>query len=34
MGVKSFADISKTEPKQLDELITLSDWLKEHKTNL
>ena len=33
MGVKSFADIIKTEPKQLDELMTLSDWLKEHKTN-
>ena len=34
MGVKSFAEIIKTEPKQLDELMILSDWLKEHKTNL
>jgi len=34
MGVKSFADIIKTEPKQLDELIILGDWLKEHKTDL
>jgi len=33
MGVKSFAEIIKTEPKQLDELMILSDWLKEHKTN-
>ncbi|HIP61325.1 MAG TPA: DUF502 domain-containing protein [Sulfurovum sp.] len=33
MGVKSFADIIKTEPKQLDELMILSDWLKENKTS-
>ncbi len=31
MGVKSFADIIKTEPKHLDELVLLSDWLEEHQ---
>jgi uncharacterized membrane protein len=30
MGVKSFADIIKTEPKHLDELILLGDWLEVH----
>ena len=31
MGVKSFADIIKTEPKPLNELVLLSDWLEEHQ---
>jgi uncharacterized membrane protein len=31
MGVKSFADIIKTEPKHLDELVMLSDWLEINK---
>lgn len=33
MGVKSFAEILKTEPKPLDELTLLSDWLEENKNN-
>lgn len=33
MGVKSFADILKTEPKALDELIPLVDWLEVPKNN-
>ena len=33
MGVKSFADILKTEPKTLDELVPLSNWLEVHKNN-
>ena len=31
MGVKSFADIIDTEPKNLDELVKLSDWLEMNK---
>jgi len=31
MGVKSFADIITTEPKDVNELIQLSDWLEENK---
>ena len=31
MGVKSFADIIDTEPKKLDELVRLSDWLEMNK---
>ena len=35
MGVKSFADIIKTEPKNLDELACISEWLERtHKNNL
>ena len=30
MGVKSFAEIIDAEPKHIDELIKLSDWLEEH----
>ena len=33
LGVKSFADILKTEPKTLDELVPLSNWLEVHKNN-
>ncbi|HQR73449.1 MAG TPA: DUF502 domain-containing protein [Sulfurovum sp.] len=33
MGVKSFADILKTEAKTLDELVPLSNWLEVHKNN-
>ncbi len=33
MGVKSFADILKTESKTLDELVPLSNWLEVHKNN-
>jgi len=32
MGVKSFADIIKTEPKHQDELISLSEWLETTNT--
>lgn len=28
MGVKSFADIIKTEPKRIDELVPLTQWLE------
>ena len=28
MGIKSFAEVIKTEPKNMDELLLLSDWLK------
>ena len=31
MGVKSFAEVIKTEPKPLNELVLLSDWLEEHR---
>lgn len=31
MGVKSFAQILRTEPKTLDELVGLSEWLEENK---
>lgn len=31
MGVKSFAEILKTQPKTLDELVPLDDWLNIHK---
>jgi len=31
MGVKSFSDIIDTEPKNLDELVKLSDWLEINK---
>ena len=31
MGVKSFADIIDTKPKNLDELARLSDWLEMNK---
>lgn len=31
MGVKSFADILRTEPKTLDELVLFSEWLEERK---
>lgn len=31
MGVKSFADILRTKPKNVDELVLLSDWLEENK---
>ncbi len=30
MGIKSFADVIETEPKELNELILLSDWLENH----
>ena len=33
MGVKSFAEILKTEPKTLDQLVPLSNWLEVHKNN-
>lgn len=33
MGVKSFADILRTEPKTLDELVPLNNWLEVHKNN-
>lgn len=33
MGVKSFAEILKTEPKTLDQLVPLSNWLEVHKKN-
>lgn len=32
MGVKSFADVIKTEPKELDNLVVLSDWLEANKS--
>ena len=32
MGIKSFADVIKTEPKNIDELLMLSDWLEVNKT--
>jgi uncharacterized membrane protein len=31
MGVKSFADIIKTEPKELDELLSLETWLEQEE---
>ncbi len=31
MGVKSLADILKTEPRTIDELTSLDKWLKENK---
>ncbi len=31
MGVKSFSDVIKTEPKELDELTSLCDWLEVNK---
>jgi len=31
MGVKSFAEIIKSEPKDLDELVLLSNWLEIHQ---
>lgn len=31
MGVKSFAEVLKTGPKHLDELVLLSDWLEVNK---
>ena len=31
MGVKSLADILKTEPRSVDELISLDRWLEENK---
>ena len=31
MGTKSFADILKTEPKNLDELLLLSEWLESNQ---
>ena len=31
MGVKSFAEVIKTEPKELDQLLLLTDWLETHK---
>ena len=31
MGVKSLADILKTEPRSIDELISLDRWLEENK---
>ena len=31
MGVTSFAEVLKTEPKSLNELVLLSDWLEEHQ---
>jgi len=31
MGVTSFAEVLKTEPKSLEEFTKLSDWLKEKK---
>ena len=31
MGVKSLADILKTEPRNLDELVSLDRWLEENK---
>lgn len=34
MGVKSFAGILKSEPKSLDELILLSDWLEKQKNKV
>jgi uncharacterized membrane protein len=34
MGVKSFADILRTKPKNVDELLALSEWLEENKENM
>jgi uncharacterized membrane protein len=31
MGVKSFAEVIKTEPKELSKLLLLTDWLETHK---
>lgn len=31
MGVKSFADIIKTKPKELDELLSLESWLAQEE---
>ena len=31
MGVKSFADIIKTKPKELDELLSLEKWLEQEE---
>jgi uncharacterized membrane protein len=31
MGVKSFAEVIKSEPKELDQLLLLTDWLETHK---
>ena len=31
MGVKSMADIMKVEPKSLDQLLTISQWLDKNK---
>lgn len=33
MGVKSFTEVLKTEPKTLDQLVPLSNWLEVHKNN-
>lgn len=33
MGVKSFAEVIKTEPRGMDELLLLSNWLETHKNN-
>ena len=33
MGVKSFADVLRTDPKPLEELIGLSEWLERNKTS-
>ena len=34
MGVKSFADVLRTDPKPLEELTGLSEWLERNKTSL
>jgi len=34
MGVKSFAEVLKTKPKSLDELILLSDWLEKQQNKV
>jgi uncharacterized membrane protein len=34
MGVKSFADILRTKPKNVDELLALSEWLEENKEKM
>ncbi len=34
MGVKSFTEILNTEPKSIDELLVLSDWLEDNKEKL
>ncbi len=31
MGVKSFAEVVKSEPKELEELTVLSEWLEKYK---
>ena len=34
MGVKSFAEVIKSDPKQLNELLLLTDWLAKNKQQL